>query len=1016
VRDLFPDGALWVDLGQHPGDEQLVAVLADLTVRLTGEARPAYETVLMAADAFATALGERRLLLVVDDVWRLRDVEPLLRGGPRCVRLVTTRRSAVVTGHEIGIDAMSASEATALLRAGLAELPAAGLGPLLERSGRWPLALVLLGAVLRSVTRRRGLSTADAVDVLVAELDRRGIGVLDDLTDPGGGRTIEATLTMSLDELEISSPATFGRYVSLAAFDAAEQVPIRLLERLWGLNEIEVWAEFDRLSDRSLVVAADAGGIRLHDLIRDQLRRRFPERVTESSQALLEVSRPAGGWHALADGDELWPRLASHLLQATRGAELRELLRDMRFLVARLGQGGPLAVESDLRRYRAVCPQDTYAAALAMVFHQEAHLIAVQPNATELAVTLHSRLASRPDVAAELGHVQEPLPAHSLIPLHPLPDRADPRLARVLTGHRSGGINSLAWTPAGMLASVGHDSTLRLWDITTGEQKSIVDGLPHYVSDSALSPDGRYLAVAGRDRTARRGQEEIRVVDVVTGTVVAERPGPSTVCWGSSTLAIGGLQGVELWNPFDGTATRILDADRDGVQTVGEMAWHPRAGLVRATLGGSLIRWPCPTDAGPGWEVWDLGLSGRCELAWRPDGRQLSITAGSEFLIVEPARRHVVQRTPTYSAYAHAWRPDGAAIALSEGDKETREWHVALWHRTPGAEQPAFVPGGRLPTHVARIAWHPGGEFVATSSAEPDIQLWRPAAPAEPVAKAGSLMTVAWQPEGDRLVVRNERGVAGFMHSAGPGAVTWTTNTKDRYSRLPDAVWSPDGRSLIEGGDGRMKIRGDATGDVIRELRLEPGAGGNHVDVIAWPLPRLVITESGGIVAQVDPETGSRLANVRIDHAHDLRAVSADGARIAVVLNHRHISVVVMGSSTSTTLDWAAINLRDVAFLPGTARLLTSDHGGLSLWEVAERRVAAKVPWKEPTHMSVDPTGTYVGAVRVSGEIALFHARTLERLCQLTVDGTLQSCAFDDTGMRFAVAGSNGLYLFRIRR
>ncbi|NJK79535.1 MAG: hypothetical protein HC876_04605 [Chloroflexaceae bacterium] len=39
----------------------------------------------------AQALGERRLLLVIDDVWDSAHLQPFLEGGPHCTRLVTTR-------------------------------------------------------------------------------------------------------------------------------------------------------------------------------------------------------------------------------------------------------------------------------------------------------------------------------------------------------------------------------------------------------------------------------------------------------------------------------------------------------------------------------------------------------------------------------------------------------------------------------------------------------------------------------------------------------------------------------------------------------------------------------------------------------------------------------------------------------------------------------------------------------------------------------------------------------------
>ena len=40
---------------------------------------------------FGEALGNRRILMIVDDAWREKGLRPFLQGGPNTTRLVTTR-------------------------------------------------------------------------------------------------------------------------------------------------------------------------------------------------------------------------------------------------------------------------------------------------------------------------------------------------------------------------------------------------------------------------------------------------------------------------------------------------------------------------------------------------------------------------------------------------------------------------------------------------------------------------------------------------------------------------------------------------------------------------------------------------------------------------------------------------------------------------------------------------------------------------------------------------------------
>ena len=93
IQDAYFDGILWAELGEKP--ERLLATLSDLIVLLTGE-RPGLETISAAAAKLGEALGDRRILLVVDDAWREQDLRPFLQGGPNCVRLVTTRIDSVL--------------------------------------------------------------------------------------------------------------------------------------------------------------------------------------------------------------------------------------------------------------------------------------------------------------------------------------------------------------------------------------------------------------------------------------------------------------------------------------------------------------------------------------------------------------------------------------------------------------------------------------------------------------------------------------------------------------------------------------------------------------------------------------------------------------------------------------------------------------------------------------------------------------------------------------------------------
>ena len=85
IQDAYFDGILWAQLDEKP--ERLIATLSDL-VESFGE-RPQLEMVHAVAAKLAETLSDRRILMLIDDVWRRPDLEPP-GGGRHCVRLVTT--------------------------------------------------------------------------------------------------------------------------------------------------------------------------------------------------------------------------------------------------------------------------------------------------------------------------------------------------------------------------------------------------------------------------------------------------------------------------------------------------------------------------------------------------------------------------------------------------------------------------------------------------------------------------------------------------------------------------------------------------------------------------------------------------------------------------------------------------------------------------------------------------------------------------------------------------------------
>lgn len=88
----FPDGVLWVSLGQNP---VLLSELAEWGRALGVDSLLKVKNVEEASMKLSSFLRNKRMLLIVDDVWESEHAIPFIIGGRRCAMLITTRITKV---------------------------------------------------------------------------------------------------------------------------------------------------------------------------------------------------------------------------------------------------------------------------------------------------------------------------------------------------------------------------------------------------------------------------------------------------------------------------------------------------------------------------------------------------------------------------------------------------------------------------------------------------------------------------------------------------------------------------------------------------------------------------------------------------------------------------------------------------------------------------------------------------------------------------------------------------------
>ncbi|MDV9172067.1 hypothetical protein R6V09_18360 [Streptomyces sp. W16] len=221
----------------------------------------------------------------------------------------------------------------------------------------------------------------------------------------------------------------------------------------------------------------------------------------------------------------------------------------------------------------------------------------------------------------------------------------------VLPAHLSSGTTSLAFSPDGdRLATADDADTVRLWNLSTGRQKTLAEA----GTAVAFSPDGSTLAVGRNDGT-------VSLRDAVTGrtkhvfrdnrregTQMSLLFSPS----GRMLAVTGAFSKVRVFDVVDGRPAFVLNAG-------GSSSAARSSGLARAIDQSN-----------------DTVLS----VAFSPDGDRLATSSDNGTIRLWNAATGRLEDTFTKAGTLVAFSPDGTTLATGDDDGSVRLRDVSTWY------------------------------------------------------------------------------------------------------------------------------------------------------------------------------------------------------------------------------------------------------------------------------------------------------------------------------------------------
>jgi WD40 repeat protein len=1004
IRRNFQDGVYWVSLGQHPDIPRIQTQLA----KELGLENTEAEDSLSGLIALQKGFRSKNVLLILDDVWQIEHAKHFDALSPESRTLITTRDDEILTAlgaHTVSLGVLTESQALTLL----AEWSAQAQTSLPEISktiasscGYIPLALSLAGAQVQD-----GSSWEDVLEALQD-------GDLEFLDHPYG--SVFKTLSLSVFALSHEEAA---RYLELAIFPEDTKVPLatvcRYLNFTSDLKDRECRKLIRHFQHKGLLyLDEDASTIGFHDLQRDFLRLSSDDLETLNNQFLnaFRVLLPeSSAWHALPkDEPYLWSYLTYHLWEAGQMDELQQLLFSYDWLQNKLINTNTNSLITDFQYLTDVDETRLLRDALRI----SSHVLVKNPK--QLPSQLTGRLNE--NLSERFRHLLEEVKAKGDRPWlrlrFPSLEQPGGQLIRKFEGH-TGSVTSVAVTPDGQCAiSASRDSTLKVWNLDTGEiiqtlngHESFVKGIlmpgscQQNVTSVAVTPDGQRIISASSDSSRSPSDGTLKIWDLSTGETLNTLHGHETGVTkvvvtpdGQHAVSASYDRTLKVWDLATGKTLQTLHGHEGPVTGVAITPDGQRA--VSTSFDKTL-------------KVWDLAtgealktLHGHTQkvvgVAVTPDGQHaVSASYDCTLKFWDLATGKTLQTLHGHEGQVTgvAVTPDGQRAVSTSFDKTLKVWDL--------------VSGKHLQTlrgHdslVAEVVLTPDGKRAVSASYDHDLRAW----------ELSTVATIQIRPRHRKWVCGaavTPDGRYTVSASADKTLKVWDLATGETLQTLhghTSGVFGvaihPDGQHAVSAShDKTLKVWDLATGETLQTLR---GHTENVWGVAIYPDGRYTVSASSDKTLKVwDLTTGENLQTL---HGHTDAvfgvAITPDGRHAVSASHDKTLKVWDLATGeTLQTLHGHEGPVTSVAVTPAGKRAVSSSYDRtVRIWDFATGELIKTLHGHDNLvwQVAVTPDGKRAVSASADKTLRVWNLDTGELITSITVDASVRSCSVAPDGV-----------------